>query len=82
MKVSKVLSESYAISYVVKGDRRRVKTKFSNKQSIVCVGGKKVPVRVGKKPSDGNLGAFIRGNVPCKLQKNKSGKRVKKLVCR
>jgi hypothetical protein len=80
-RVSQVLSEAKAISYVRAGSSSRTSTGFNNKSSVVCVRGKKVPVRVGNSPSQSNLGQYIRGNMQCMLRKNKSGKRVAKLLC-
>ena len=79
--VSQVLSESKAISYVVQGTTARVQTKWSNKRSVACVKGKKVPVRVGNSPSDSNWGAYIRGSMRCDLRKNRKGTRVAQILC-
>ena len=81
IRVSQVLSESKAISYVVQGTTARVQTKWNNKRSVACVRGKKVPVRVGNSPSDSNWGAYIRGSMRCDLRKNRKGTRVAQLLC-
>ena len=81
IRVSQVLSESKAISYVVQGTTARVQTKWNNKRSVACVRGKKVPVRVGNSPSDSNWGAYIRGSMRCDLRKNRKGTRVAQILC-
>ena len=81
IRVSQVLSESKAISYVIQGTTARVQTKWSNKRSVACVKGKKVPVRVGNSPSDSNWGAYIRGSMRCDLRKNRKGTRVAQILC-
>ncbi|MEK9848537.1 MAG: hypothetical protein VW445_12060, partial [Rhodospirillaceae bacterium] len=81
IRVSQVLSESKAISYVVQGTTARVQTKWNNKRSVACVRGKKVPVRVGNSPSDSNWGAYIQGSMQCDLRKNRKGTRVAQILC-
>jgi len=81
VRVSQVLSESKAISYVVQGTTARVQTKWNNKRSVACVRGKKVPVRVGNSPSDSNWGAYIQGSMQCDLRKNRKGTRVAQILC-
>ena len=81
IRVSQVLSESKAISYVVQGTTSRVQTKWNNKRSVACVRGKKVPVKVGNSPSDSNWGAYIRGSMSCDLRKNRKGTRVAQILC-
>lgn len=81
IRVSQVLSESKAISYVVQGTTARVQTKWNNKRSVACVRGKKVPVRVGNSPPDSNWGAYIRGSMRCDLRKNRKGTRVVQILC-
>ena len=81
IRVSQVLSEAKAISYVVQGTTARVQTKWNNKRSVACVRGKKVPVRVGNSPSDSNWGAHIQSSMQCDLRKNRKGTRVAQILC-
>ncbi|MBB44026.1 MAG: hypothetical protein CMM44_09720 [Rhodospirillaceae bacterium] len=82
MAVQRVLSEANSISYEKKGGSPRMRVGFSNKQSVVCVRGRLVPVRVGSSPSQSNLGRYIKNDTVCMLRKNRNGKRVAQLLCR